>query len=104
MSVTLEAYTELMKNTMILCATVIALAGLASAQETNPLMALPGMKTASPTTIASATIPLAPRDLISDVSNAPNPFDTRKGGIEGQTDVSYQLSHDAAVTLSSIRF
>jgi hypothetical protein len=62
----------------------------------NPLMQLPGM---SPTPRGStfSIQPPLPKSLITDVSNAPNPFDSRKGGLAGQTRISYVLSQDAAV-------
>src|SRR5688572_18151300 len=53
----------------------------------NPLMELPGMR------------PL-PSEIIYDVTNAPNPFDTRKPGLEGQTRISYQLAGDWAVDVT----
>jgi len=65
----------------------------------NPLMQLPGMHTPSGSPISSINQGLPPQ-LISDVSNAPNPFDTRKGGLEGQTRISYTLSQNAPVHIT----
>ena len=41
-----------------------------------------------------------PQPLIGDVMNIPNPFDSRKGGREGQTQISYWLLRDVPVTLT----
>jgi len=38
-----------------------------------------------------------PSPLIQNVTNAPNPFDSRRGGLEGQTRISYQLAADSTV-------
>ena len=35
--------------------------------------------------------------LIQNVSNAPNPFDSRRGGLEGQTQITYELADASAV-------
>ena len=59
----------------------------------NPVRLLPGM--ASPMSPASAL----PQLIITDLTNFPNPFDSRKGGLEGQTQISYQLVKDAKVSV-----
>ncbi len=41
-----------------------------------------------------------PQPLIANVSNAPNPFDSRKGGVEGQTQISYWLEQDVPVQVT----
>jgi hypothetical protein len=46
--------------------------------------------------LAAAATPL-PAPLIERVVNAPNPFDSRLGGLEGQTRISYYLREDADV-------
>src|SRR5258708_10675773 len=65
----------------------------------NPLMQLPGMRPAPRAPFSSITSPL-PTPLISDLINAPNPFDSRKGGLEGQTRISYTLAKDASVRVT----
>ena len=40
------------------------------------------------------------KELISKVSNFPNPVDTRKGGVEGSTKITYELNDDAEVTIT----
>ena len=64
----------------------------------NPVMQLPGMRPL-PRTVFPETESL-PRPLISDVTNYPNPFDSRKGGLEGQTQISYHLNQNAPVTVT----
>jgi len=67
--------------------------GLASAEPDrfvrgpSPLIHLPGMQ------------PL-PGEIISEVTNAPNPFDTRKAGLEGKTQISYRLVSDLPVSVT----
>ncbi|MDD5657760.1 MAG: FlgD immunoglobulin-like domain containing protein, partial [Elusimicrobia bacterium] len=39
-------------------------------------------------------------DIISGVSNYPNPFDTRKGGASGKTTITYILGADSDVTIT----
>jgi hypothetical protein len=39
-------------------------------------------------------------ELISKVSNYPNPVDTRKGGVEGRTVINYTLNDNAEVTMT----
>ncbi|MBN1822759.1 MAG: hypothetical protein JW803_00410 [Endomicrobiales bacterium] len=41
-----------------------------------------------------------PGEVISKVSNYPNPVDTRKGGVEAQTNIVYILNQDAEVTIT----
>jgi len=40
-----------------------------------------------------------PQPVISDLTNFPNPFDSRKNGLDGQTIISYQLARDARVSV-----
>jgi len=65
----------------------------------NPLMQLPGMSP-TPKGLTFSIQPPLPQALITDVSNAPNPFDSRKGGLAGQTRISYTLSQDASVRVT----
>ncbi len=46
---------------------------------------------------APQTVPV---ELISDVINYPNPFDSRKGGMEGKTVIAYQLAQDSRTTIT----
>jgi hypothetical protein len=39
-------------------------------------------------------------ELLSKVSNYPNPVDTRKGGVEGKTVINYTLNDNAEVTIT----
>ena len=64
----------------------------------SPLMMLPGMRV-FPRAEQFPSEPL-PQTLISDVINYPNPFDSRKGGLEGQTQVAYRLDKDVPVTVT----
>jgi hypothetical protein len=41
-----------------------------------------------------------PSEIISSVSNYPNPVDTRKGGEEAKTNIVYILNQDAEVTIT----
>lgn len=73
----------------------------------NPLTQLPGMRLpAGPQNPArlpgmgSAPALSFPEEVISDVSNAPNPFDSRRGGLNGQTQISYHLSGPYAVRIT----
>jgi hypothetical protein len=65
----------------------------------NALMHMPGMSL-TPKGVTSALQSPLPEPLITDVSNAPNPFDSRKGGLAGQTRISYVLSQDASVRVT----
>ena len=64
----------------------------------DPLMQLPGMNPAR--SLSSSIASPLPAPIITDVSNAPNPFDSRKGGPEGQTRISYTLSQDLPVRVT----
>ena len=66
----------------------------------NPLMRLPGMEPAASPLPAVSQEATLPEPIISDVSNAPNPFDSRKGGLDGQTRISYTLSQDLPVRIT----
>jgi hypothetical protein len=57
----------------------------------NPVSHLPGMPAS-----AAATGNL-PQIVVSELTNYPNPFDSRKSGAKGQTAISYQLVQDAKV-------
>ncbi len=65
----------------------------------NPLMKMPGMNPRAPAP-ATSSLATLPREMISDVSNAPNPFDSRKGGLDGQTQISYVLAQDVPVRVT----
>jgi hypothetical protein len=52
--------------------------------------------TASPEIIPTGL----PQPVISDVVNIPNPFDIRKGGHDGQTEISYSLLRDLPVNIT----
>ena len=41
-----------------------------------------------------------PSEIISSVSNYPNPVDTRKGGQDGRTFITYLLASDAQVDIT----
>jgi hypothetical protein len=77
----------------------------APAPQAPPLLlasSLPGMTDRHPANHLPGMSPVSralPQPLITDLSNAPNPFDSRKGGLEGQTQISYQLVKDAKVSL-----
>ena len=59
-----------------------------------------GAGTASEWSGVSSTIDTGlPDEVISKVSNYPNPVDTRKGGAEGKTCISYLLASDAQVDI-----
>lgn len=40
-----------------------------------------------------------PQEVISQVTNYPNPFDSRKPGMEGETTIAYSLAQDAKVSM-----
>ncbi len=61
----------------------------------NPLMQLPGMNNG-----VRISQPAIPVELISNVSNAPNPFDSRMAGNEGATRIMYTLGQDAPVRIT----
>ena len=63
-----------------------------------PVMMLPGMRALpSGTGLSPEAIP---QPLISDVINAPNPFDSRKGGLDGQTQIAYRLDKNVPITVT----
>jgi len=64
----------------------------------NPLMQLPGMNPGS--SRVTYTEPKMPAPIITDVSNAPNPFDSRKAGLEGKTRILYRLENDVPVRVT----
>src|SRR6185295_4277026 len=41
-----------------------------------------------------------PTAIISNISNYPNPVDTRKGGVEGRTFITYILAADSDVEIT----
>jgi hypothetical protein len=60
-----------------------------------------GAGTASAWSPASSTIDTGlPSEIITQVSNYPNPVDTRKGGLEGRTCINYLLASDAQVDIT----
>ena len=60
-----------------------------------------GAGTASDWSTVSTTVNTGlPTEIISKVSNYPNPVDTRKGGLEGKTFITYLLASDADVTIT----
>ncbi len=61
-------------------------------------MQLPGMRTPSAHSLSG--VPVLPTPVITDVTNAPNPFDSRKGGAEGQTRILYTLAKDLPVRVT----
>ena len=63
-----------------------------------PVMQLPGMRTMTPS--ETRTLESLPQPLITDVINIPNPFDSRKSGPTGQTQVAYRLDRDVPVTVT----
>ena len=64
----------------------------------HPLMTLPGMRSFP----SAAVWPdgVLPEPLITGVINIPNPFDSRKAGLEGQTHIAYRLERDVPVTVT----
>jgi hypothetical protein len=60
-----------------------------------------GAGTASDWSAASSVINTGlPSEVISAVSNYPNPVDTRKGGMNGRTFITYLLASDAQVDIT----
>ena len=47
--------------------------------------------------LAAAHLPV---EILSDVTNYPNPFDSRRGGMDGKTVIAYQLAQDARTTIT----
>ncbi|MFA5975223.1 MAG: FlgD immunoglobulin-like domain containing protein [Elusimicrobiota bacterium] len=41
-----------------------------------------------------------PHEIIAQVTNAPNPFDSRRGGIDGETRISYWLASNYSVQVT----
>ena len=72
-----------------------ALPGMQVNPGMNPVNRLPGMS--NPATVAP--VAALPQPLISRLTNYPNPFDSRKSGLEGQTIISYELAQDAQVSM-----
>jgi len=64
--------------------------------QANPLLMLPGMRGIPALAPSASKLPVS---LISDVTNYPNPFDSRKAGLLGQTALSYSLNQDARVSI-----
>ena len=65
----------------------------------SPLLMLPGMRS-NPQAPLRSPVSALPSALLTDLSNAPNPFDSRKGGLEGQTQISYKLDRDVPVSIT----
>lgn len=63
--------------------------GVSPLRADNPVTMLPGMPAAQ----------VLPQAVVSDLTNYPNPFDSRKTGLEGQTQISYSLAQDANVSV-----
>jgi flagellar hook assembly protein FlgD len=60
-----------------------------------------GAGSASEWSTLSATVDTGlPAEIITKVTNYPNPVDTRKGGLEGRTFISYLLASDADVDIT----
>src|SRR3954464_8586090 len=77
-----------MKKSTLFMAVMILGGGLAAASS-NPVGLLPGMGSRAG----------LPEGLINDLTNYPNPFDSRKSGLEGQTVIAYSLVQDAPVSV-----
>jgi hypothetical protein len=56
-----------------------------------------GLSTQIPALSVAAVLPIP---LIQSVTNAPNPFDSRRGGLEGQTQLSFVLVADSTVQVT----
>jgi len=83
-----------MKNATLIIATLVFISQGVLRADSNPVHLLPGMMT------ANATPGALPQALISDLTNAPNPFDSRRSGLAGETQISYQLLKDAEVSIA----
>jgi len=68
------------------------------AKDQNPLVLLPGMSPLPRTTLPASSVSM-PQEVISQVTNYPNPFDSRKPGLEGETAIAYSLAQDAKVSM-----
>ncbi len=77
-----------MRKATLIIAVLLSL-GVESLRAENPVAMLPGMPAA----------PVLPQAVITDLTNYPNPFDSRKTGLEGQTQISYSLASDANVSV-----
>jgi hypothetical protein len=86
------------KATLTILAAVTGL-GLWAGAENNPVARLPGMSPA-PKSTRLAPPSSFPREIITDVMNVPNPVDTRRAGMEGQTQISYRLVGDYPVSVT----
>jgi hypothetical protein len=93
------------KSTLIILGLGLLSAGLLKAEPNAPVM--PGTKNANPvqylpgmSATGSGLSSALPQPLITDLTNFPNPFDSRKAGIEGTTVISYMLAKDAKVTIT----
>jgi hypothetical protein len=49
--------------------------------------------------VVTPRVPL-PAEIIFELTNTPNPFDSRRAGLEGKTEISYQLTGDYPVSLT----
>ena len=49
--------------------------------------------------VAPSQVVAFPQPMVSDLTNYPNPFDSRKSGMEGQTVIAYRLANDSKVTV-----
>ena len=49
---------------------------------------------------AQGPLSALPSPIIQNVTNAPNPFDSRRPGLEGQTQISYVLIADSNVRVT----
>src|SRR4051812_43909180 len=59
---------------------------------TNPALMMPGVSPLPQTPLSAPSAASAlPGAILMDLTNAPNPFDSRKAGLEGQTEISYTL-------------
>src|SRR4029077_6004639 len=76
---------------------VVVAAAVPGMLNDNPVKYLPGMSPVRPDITA---INALPHPLITDLTNYPNPFDSRKSGGAGTTVISYQLVKDAKTTVT----
>jgi hypothetical protein len=73
------------------------LAAGVQAEPPNPVTLLPGMRPPAKAPVTPSTFP---REIISDLINIPNPFDSRLSGLEGSTQITYRLSGDYPVSVT----
>jgi hypothetical protein len=78
----------------------LALSVFAMAAEQNPVTLLPGMRPADRIGTPPSVVSALPQPVISNLFNAPNPVDTRKSGLAGQTEIAYTLAGDFKVTIT----